>query len=82
MHYVGSRNPRAFTSPLRSLPLYRTVESVLGPSAQVKAKAEVRLSRVALVAELAAFAKDRAALGTANRRPVNWANAGAGCRRS
>jgi hypothetical protein len=81
MHYVGHRHSLANTSPLRSLPLYRIVESVFGPSLQVCAEAKLRNARTAFVAEMRAYIAARAALGKANRRPVNWANSGAGCRR-
>jgi hypothetical protein len=65
-----SRDPLRRLNPMRQLPLYRTVESVFGPSPRVRAEAELRIATNALAAEQAVHAEERRALGEANRRPM------------
>ncbi len=65
-----TRNPRAVHSPLRSMPMIRSIESVFGPSPRVRAEAELRIAKAALDAELVVYAREHKALGDANHRPM------------
>ncbi len=65
-----SRNPLRRADPMRQISLYRTVESVFGPSPVVRAEYEMKTAAAALAADLNALGRERQALGDANHRPV------------
>ncbi len=70
MRYVGSRNPRAEYNPLRSIPLFRSPVRVFGPTARDRLVGAVRQTAQLNEGWAREYAKVRAALGKANRVPV------------
>jgi hypothetical protein len=65
-----SRDPLRRLNPMRQIPLFRTVESVFGPSPMMRAEAELRNAVAEVAGWTEMYAKACAALGTANRFPM------------
>ena len=67
MRYVGLRNPRAETNPLRSIPLLRPASAVFGPTLRQKIEARLFIARRDLKSAEVYLPIAYAALGRANR---------------
>lgn len=70
MHYAGTRNPRAETNPLRSIPLTRSASRVFGSSARDRLVGAVNKAVQFRDGWAREYAKARAGLGRANRIPA------------
>lgn len=65
-----SRNPLARTNPLRSMPLYRSVESVFGPSPRQAAEIMLASAQAGVESMREGYRYACASLGRANAEPL------------
>ena len=67
MRYAGTRNPRAETNPLRSIPLFKPAATVLAPGVRQVLEANLKAARVSIATSTEHLAAACASLGRANR---------------
>ena len=72
MHYVGTRNPRAQTNPLRSIPLIRSASILNRSTPPSRMIGELRNALWVVAGYEKLYAKARADLGRANTHNIAW----------
>jgi len=70
-----TRNPKAVHNPLRSMPLFKPLSSVFGPSATDRMVGDLRNAYYALQGWQQSYTKACKALGQANKSAPQWRRA-------